>query len=93
MEKVKIYKWWNKDTNKSSFHFAPWPYSEFEGYDDGGKVYQLPEGYKVGESACGDKMIYKEGLERGMEIENQNGHPAIWNVKNGLMIMKVAKDN
>ena len=38
-------------------------------------------------------MIYKVGLERGMEIENQNGHPAIWNVKDGLIIMKVAKDN
>lgn len=95
MEKqtVKIYKWWNKDMNKSSFHFKPWPHSELEGYDDGGKDYLLPEGYSVGESAYGQEAVFKEGIEYGMELENEKGHPAVWNVKDGLVILKVAPQN
>ena len=95
MEKqtVRIYKWWNKEMNKSSFRFKPWPYSEFEGYDDGGKDYSLPEGYSVGKTAYGQEAIFKEGIEYGMELENPKGHPAIWDEKDRLVILKIAPQN
>lgn len=42
------------------FSLSPWgnDTDHYEGYDDGGKLYELPEGFKVAESNGGTLEIY-----------------------------------
>lgn len=56
------------------FSLAPWGKDTFyyEGYDDGGADYILPEGYTVAETVCGDLSIY----------DKRNWHCPICSAKN-----------
>ena len=65
MTKIKIYKITctravMMDEQGEGYSLYPWgdDTCSYEGYDDGGKMYVLPDGYEVVRSQYGEKCIY-----------------------------------
>ena len=65
MTTVKLYqitvtKSYMMDEQGTGFSLKPWGDNtiHYEGYDDGGKEYQLPEGYELSETTMGELAIF-----------------------------------
>ena len=65
MTTVKLYqitvtKSYMMDEQGTGFSLKPWGDNtiHYEGYDDGGKEYQLPEGYELSETTFGEVAIF-----------------------------------
>lgn len=63
----------------TGFSLSPWgeDTAEYEGYDDGGQEYLLPEGFTVAESKGGTMEIYDEKGKHCTLFKAKNGGPAI----------------
>lgn len=49
----------------------------YEGYDDGGRTFALPDGVAVGRDPNGDRILYEKASGRSVEIDSQNGAPVL----------------
>ena len=49
----------------------------YEGHDDGGKVFSLPEGIAVGKDRNGGRILYEAASGRAVEIDSVNGSPVL----------------
>jgi hypothetical protein len=49
----------------------------YEGHDDGGKAFSLPEGIAVGRGPNGDRILYEKTSGRSVEISSRNGAPVL----------------
>ena len=97
MAEIKIYKITctravMMDEQGEGYSLYPWgdDTCSYEGYDDGGKMYVLPDGYEVGRSQYGEKCIYNA---RGSycPLTKQYNSPAIVDAdlnRNGTIILK-----
>ena len=61
------------------YSLKPWCANSllYEGYDDGGKVFALPDGIAVGRDATGDRILYEKTSGRSVEIDSRNGAPVL----------------
>ena len=50
---------------------------QYEGYDDGGKVFALPEGVAIGRDPNGSRILYEKASGRSVEIGSKNGTPVL----------------
>ena len=83
MTTVKIYKitreqTYMADEQGEGYSLEQWGNDTlyYKGYDDGGKEYQLPEGYEVAKTVSGDLAIY-DASGNYCDLFTQNGKPAI----------------
>lgn len=67
------------DEGKTYFSLEPWGNSttEIQGYDDGGQLYVLPNGYHVAESADGTLMLYGDRDNHYREIGRIGPTPTV----------------
>lgn len=63
----------------TGYGLRPWGKNtvDYEGYDDGGNIYELPDGYEVSESNGGTTELY-DPQGRRVEIVDDHGHPALY---------------
>ena len=84
MEKVKIYK---RKCVKSvlmsdqgeAYSLEPWGDDTMmiQGYDDGGKDYLLPDGYKLSKTQYGELAIYHSGVYCDIIMHKASGWPQL----------------
>jgi hypothetical protein len=58
--KITVTKAYRMDEQGEGYSLKPWEGDniDYSGYDDGGKLYELPEGYEVAESTGAGLQIY-----------------------------------
>ena len=61
------------------FSLDPWGANSlyYEGYDDGGKDFQLPDGIAVGRNRDGVRILYERTSGRAVEICAMDGGPVL----------------
>ena len=61
------------------YSLNPWSNNNlfYEGYDDGGKVFALPEGIVVGSDPSGGRILYDKNSGRSVELCALNGSPVL----------------
>ena len=98
MAEIKIYKitrtkTYMMDELGEGYSLEPWGSNtdQYEGYDDGGKIYMLPDGYKVAESNAGDMHIYNAGGNY-CPLTSKFTSPAIVDGDKVIMLPKVNKN-
>jgi len=76
--KVTCTKAYMMSEQGTGYSLQPWGNNtvDYEGYDDGGKTYTLPDGYEVAESNGGTLELYNPQGER-VQIMDDHGHPAV----------------
>ena len=69
----------------SGYSLKPWgnDTTYYEGYDDGGRQYVLPDDYYLGETKYGEPMIYRRDDENYIIITTVNGRPALIDTRMG----------
>lgn len=69
-----------------SYSLEPWgdDTSYYEGWDDGGQKYMLPEGCTVGKLISGEKMIFSDGM--AVPLIEVNGKPALALTPDGVVL-------
>lgn len=95
MQKVKIYKatctrGYRMDEQGEGYSLYPWGEDTryYEGYDDGGQMYILPDGYRVGESVHGELCIYNS-KDSYCPLIKQYNSPAIVDGNGAIMLRRV----
>lgn len=93
---VKIYlvtcaKAYSMSEQGSGFSLHPWGSNTdyYEGYDDGGKEYILPEGFRVGMSVGEGLQIYRE-QECCSLVTHSSGRPQIVTLRHGWPVLEPA---
>ena len=76
--KVTCTKAYMMSEQGTRYSLQPWIGNtvDYEGYDDGGSTYALPDGYEVAECNGGTLELYDPQGKR-VEILDDHGHPAI----------------
>lgn len=76
----------------TGFSLKPWEGDniDYEGYDNGGLDYILPDGYNTGFDDCGQPHIY-DSKDNYCELVSVNGNPAIVTGDPLPMILKHGK--
>lgn len=61
------------------YSLEPWGANSqyYEGYDDGGKDFLLPEGVAVGRDKNGARILYEKSSGRAVEICGMDGGPVL----------------
>ena len=97
MSTVKIYKVtrtkaYMMSEQGTGFSLTPWGNNtpDYEGYDDGGKDYTLPDGFTVETGNDEQKHIYNTN-NKCCELFSSKGHPAIMTDDPEPIILKLAK--
>lgn len=87
---VTLYKSYAMYEQGTSFSLKPWSGDDayYGGYDDGGKNYKLPEGYRLGETIYGEPAIYDD-RNRYCELTKWHGRPAFITDK-GYLALNIA---
>lgn len=94
MTKVKIYKVtctkaFMMDEQSEGFSLAPWGNNTeyYEGFDDGGKDYDLPDGFELAETIDGTLAIYK-GKDH-YDLAKWHNSPMLTDGSNNIILKQV----
>jgi len=94
MNTVTIYKvtctrGYRMDEQGTGYDLDPWGENDayFEGYDDGGQEYLLPDGYRAGETVSCLKAIF-DAQNRHCELISHHGKPAIISDDGRVIILR-----
>lgn len=97
MKTVKLYKVtctkaYMMSEQGCGYSLIPWgsDTSYYEGYDDGGKEYALPDGYKIGESDAGDLAIYDADNKHCDIVTHKSGFPQIVGLSDDCPVLRLA---
>lgn len=87
--KITITKAYMMSEQGEGYSLRPWGNNTdyYEGYDDGGKYYELPEGYEVAECVTGDLQIY-DTSNQYCTITKKFNSPCL----NNTVMLKLAKE-
>lgn len=92
MKTIKIYeititKAYLADEQGRSYSLIPWSGNnvDYEGFDDGGKYYILPESYEIATSNSGTLEIYNNKNEH-CRLSTRNNNPCI--IDNAYVMLK-----
>lgn len=77
--KITITKAYMMSEQGTGYSLTPWSGNnvDYEGYDDGGRDYLLPEGYKVGETVDGTIAIFDANDQYCSISAKNNGNPTL----------------
>jgi hypothetical protein len=100
MSTVKIYKVTctkavMMDEQGSGFSLYPWGNNtdRYEGYDDGGLEYVLPDGFHLGTGGDGSKYIYPDGEDMPASmVTHSSGRPQLITVRHGCPVLQQASE-
>ena len=75
-----------------SYSLYPWSGNnrDYEGSDDGGKDFVLPDGFQVSDSTTGERQIY-DAKGEPCGITNKSNYPCLL-TSDGDIVLKTAKD-
>ncbi len=75
----------------TGYSLQPWGSNTayYEGHDDGGKVYALPEGYTVEQSNGGTDEVYDENGMHCSIVNHSSGRPELVSVSRRVVLREV----
>jgi hypothetical protein len=96
MTTVKIYKTtctksFMMGEQGTGYSLSPWgdDTEYYEGYDDGGEIYTLPNGYEVAQSKSGTDELYDEaGNHCTLVVGNKSGLPVAVSFARSVVLSK-----
>lgn len=90
--KVTVTKAYRAEEIGVGWSLNPWGKNTeyYEGYDDGGSLMELPEGYTYAETKYGTLELYGPD-DRRTAIISKQGQPAIITPRGGSIVLKAAK--
>ena len=77
----------------SGFSLRPWGQNtdRYEGHDDDGKQYVMPDGFHVGTGGDGDTYIYSDGEDLPASLATHScGRPQIITARHGCPVLELA---
>jgi hypothetical protein len=76
---ITVSKACENSAQETFYSLNPWGANSlfYEGYDDGGKAFALPDGIAVGRGPDGDRILYEKNSGRSVEIDSRNGSPVL----------------
>lgn len=89
---VTCYKAYEAYATGTRYSLHPWGHNtpDYEGEDDGGVDYTLPDGYEVSESNSGSLYIYDRDGQRCALGETKDHAPAILTSSGGYIALRRA---
>ena len=95
--KVECTKAYQMSEQGSGYSLSPWsslsPWGNntayYEGHDDGGRLYALPEGYTLAESQGGTDELFDEGGRPCVIVTHSSGLPELVSLTRSVVLFRV----